>query len=104
MDHSLTILSIAVIGAFDHVSRNSMLRGLMQTDVANRALPFVRQFYGQPLGYFWDDGLGNTEVIPQIEGGEQGDAFMPLFFCLSLHRVLVAANARLHDGESFRIH
>ena len=41
MDESMTILSIDGIGAFDHVSRNSTLRGLME---ANGALPFVRQF------------------------------------------------------------
>ena len=39
-------------------------------------------------------------MIPQIKGREQGDPLMPLLFCLSLHRALVAANARLHDGES----
>ena len=100
MDEKLIILSIDGIGAFDHVSRNSMLRGLMETDVANGALPFVRQFYGQPSAYFWDDEMGDTQVIPQGEGGEQGDPLMPLLFCLSLHRALVAANARLQEGES----
>ena len=68
MDEKLTILSIDGIGAFDHVSRKSMLRGLMETDVANGALPFVRQFYGQPSAYFWDDEMGETQVIPQGEG------------------------------------
>ena len=100
MDAKLTILSVDGIGAFDHVSRNSMLRGLMETDNANSALPFVRQFYGQLSAYFWDDELGNTQVIPQGDGGEQGDPLMPLLFCLSLHKALVAANARLLEGES----
>ena len=61
MDEKLTILSVDGIGAFDHVSRNSMLRGLMETDV--------------PL--------------------------MPLLFCLSLHRALVAANAIAGGRVSF---
>ena len=69
MDEKLTILSIDGIGAFDHVSRNSMLRGLMETDVANRALPFVQQFCGQPSACFWDDEMGDAQVIPQGEGG-----------------------------------
>ena len=99
MDAKLTILSVDGIGAFDHVSRNSMFRGLMETDVANSAFPFVRQFYGQPSACFWDDELGNTQVIPQGEGGEQGDPLMPLLFCLSLHKELVAAKARLREGE-----
>ena len=72
MDEKL-ILPIDGIGAFDHVSRNS-------TDVANGALPFVRKFYGQPSAYFWDDEMGDTQVIPQGEGGEQGDPLMPLLF------------------------
>ena len=46
-DARLTVLSIAGIGAFDVVSRNSTLRALMETDVADRAIPFVRQFHDQ---------------------------------------------------------
>ena len=99
MDAKLTILSVDGIGAFDHVSRNSMLRGLMETDVVNSAFPFVRQFHGQPSACFWDDELGNTQVIPQGEGGEQGDPLMPLLFCFSLHKALVAAKVRLREGE-----
>ena len=45
----------------------------METDDANSALPFVRQFHRQPSTYLWDDELGNTQVIPQGEDGEQGD-------------------------------
>ena len=39
-------------------------------------------------------------MIPQGEDGEQGDPLVPLLFCLSLHKALVAANARLREGES----
>ena len=46
--------------------------------------------------------MGDTQVIPHGEGGEQGDPFMLLLFCLSLH-ALVAANARLQEGVSIRI-
>ena len=43
----------------------------METDVANGAPPpFVRQFYAQPSAYFWDDEMGDTQVIPQGEGRE----------------------------------
>ena len=86
----LTILSTDGIGAFDHVFNVA--------DVANGAFPFVRQFYGKP-SCFWDDEMGDTQVIPQGEG-EQGDPLMPLLFCLGLHRALVAANARLQEGET----
>ena len=46
--------------------------------------------------------MGDTQVIPHGEGGEQGDPFMLLLFCLSLH-ALVAADARLQEGVSIRI-
>ena len=58
---SVTILLVDGIGVFDHVSRNSMLRGLMEIDVANGALPFVRQFHGQPSVCFWDGEMGPGE-------------------------------------------
>ena len=47
-------------------------------------LPFVRMFYGSPSEYLWEDNQGNVHVVPQGEGGEQGDAMMPLLFCLDL--------------------
>ena len=65
-----------------------MLRGMMETDVAN----------GQPSAYFWDDEMGDTQVIPQGEGGHQGDPIMPLLSCLSLHKALVAVReSAFHD-------
>ena len=35
--------------------------------------------------YLWEDELGNTQEIPQGEGGEQGDPLMPMFFSLAEH-------------------
>ena len=46
-----TVVSIDGIGAFDHVSRQSMLGNLMALPRANSALPFVRQVYGEPSTY-----------------------------------------------------
>ena len=52
-----------------------MLRGLMETDVANGTLPSA---------YFWDDEMGDTQVIPQGEGGRasrppHASALLPQF-------------------------
>ena len=47
-DPSATVLSIDGIGAFDLVSRQSMLEGLQRVDSGDSALPFVSQFYGSP--------------------------------------------------------
>ena len=37
-------------------------------------------------------------VVPQVEGGEQGDAMMPLLFCLGQQGALQAVR-QLEDGE-----
>ena len=62
-------------------------------------LPFVRHFYGSPSTYLWEDDSGKTHMIPQGEGGEQGDPLMPLLFSLGMHPALVAAQRRLRPSE-----
>ena len=51
-----TVVSVDGIGAFDLVSRNAMLQGL---------------FYSAPSTHGWEDELGDPQMIPQGEGGEQ---------------------------------
>ena len=48
--------------------------------------------------HLWEDDSGVTHSIPQSEGGEQGDAMMPLF-CLGQHEALQVAHRGLRDGE-----
>ena len=43
--------------------------------------------------------MGNTQEIPQGEGGEQGDPLMPMLFSLVEHPVLEAIQRRLINGE-----
>ena len=45
-----TILSVDGIGAYDHMSRQSMLQALQRVPRARAALPFARLFYGQECG------------------------------------------------------
>ena len=59
-----------------------MLEGFRQLPVGNTALPFVRLFYGRQSRYLWEFEDGEIHHIPQGEGGEQGDALMPLLFSL----------------------
>ena len=94
-----TIVSVDGVGAFDLVSRNAMLRGLMSLPSGGRLLPFVRTFCGQPSVFLWEDETGEVHHIQQGEGGEQGDPLMPLLVCLAQHPALVAANERLDAGE-----
>ena len=48
LDPNATILPIDGVGAFDLVSRNAMMEGLLRMEGGDRILPFVRLFYGDP--------------------------------------------------------
>ena len=75
-----TVMSIDGISAYDLVSRESMLQALADVEGGSQALPFVSMFYGAPSQYLWEDSAGRVHTIKQGEGGEQGDAMMPLLF------------------------
>ena len=83
--------SIDGIGAFDTISRESMMRGLLDVEGGGTALPFVRMFYGSPSEYLWEDDEGTVHSIRQGEGSEQGDALMPLLFAVGQDRALEAS-------------
>ena len=76
LDEDATIVSIDGIGAYDLISRQSMLDGLVAMENGDKLLPFVRSFYGAPSTYLWEDEMGTTHEILQGEGGEQGDPLM----------------------------
>ena len=65
LDPDTTITSIDGVGAYDLISRNAMLEGLLQMDGGNQIVPFVRMFYGSPSTYLWEDEMGATQYIPQ---------------------------------------
>ena len=95
LDPSQTILSVDGIGAYDHVSRASMLQGLRHTPHAQDALPFVRLFYSQPSTYLWVDDSGHVHRITQADGGEQGDPLMPALFSLGAGLCLACLSNRI---------
>ena len=76
-------------GASDLVSRNSMLSGLMGMREDEQLLPLAKLFYGNPSTYLQEDEVGDVHHIHQGQG-EQGDALMPMLFCLGLHGALRA--------------
>ena len=55
MDDNATLLSVDGIGGYVLVSRGAMVSGLLEVEGGASALPFVRQFYGSPSTYLWDD-------------------------------------------------
>ena len=90
-----TVLSIDGIGAYDNISRATMLSKLQTLPAASAMLPFVRLSYGQPSEYAWTDNTGAQRPIIQAEGGEQGDPLMPLLFSLGIHDALAQVHSQL---------
>ena len=62
-------------------------------------LPFVKLFHGAPSQYWWEDELGNVHEVDQGEGGEEGDAMMPLLFSVGQHEALTQVQNRLRPRE-----
>ena len=94
-----TVISIDGLGAFDQISRAAMLDGLLNVAHCGAVLPFVRMFYGAPSSYLWEDNAGTVHTIRQGEGGEQGDALMPLLFAVGQHSALDAVQEELQERE-----
>eukprot|EP00438_Fugacium_kawagutii_P025935 Skav202354 [mRNA] locus=scaffold2638:334244:334885:+ [translate_table: standard] len=95
-----TILSIDGIGAYDAISRHSMLQGLYNTPEANRCLPFARLWYSRRSEYVWHDATGQYHSVVQAEGGQQGDPLMPALFSLGQPQALQAVQAQFLPGET----
>ena len=89
------ILSVDGMSAYDMMSRKAMLQGLSNVEGGRVALPFVSMFYGAPSQYLWEDDSGTAHTIDQGEGGEQGNALMPLLYSLGQHGAL----QKLHSEE-----
>ena len=60
LDPEATVMSVDGVGAFDLISRASMMSALRNVPGCDDALPFVLQFYGQPSNFMWGgrDGQG----------------------------------------------
>ena len=70
VDPEATVLSVDGVGAFDLISRASMLKGGWGIVGGDSVLPFVSQFYSSASTYIWEDDLGVTHEIIQGESGE----------------------------------
>ena len=97
-DPEATVLSIDGISAHDLISRKVMLSGLARVPGGDQVLPFVNRFHSAPSQYWWEDEMGIVHVVDQGEGGEQGDALMPLLFSLGQNDALKAVQASLRPS------
>ena len=73
LDPRATIMSIDGVGAFDLISRQSMLEALMEVESGSQGLPFVRMFYGSHSTYLWEDEAG---VVHTVEQGREANKVM----------------------------
>ena len=84
-----TLVSINGVSAFDSISREAMLRGLLGVAEERRlSRSFASSMEDPHSQYLWEDDSGNVHTIQQGEGGEQGDALMPLLYSLGQHQGL----------------
>ena len=90
-----TVVSVDGIGVFDLVSRNAMLRGVLNIEDGGKVLPFGRMFHAQRSIFFWEKKSWGC-ARHSTGGGEQGDPLMPLLFSLA---ALVATQEQLRPGE-----
>ena len=72
------------------------MQGIHKVHAAAVLFVFI---YGTASTHLWEDDEGTTHKIVQGEGGEQGDAMMPLLFSLVQLPALEAVQAPLIPGE-----
>ena len=92
LDERATVLSIDGIGAFDLISRASMLEGLRSIEGGDSILPFLLQFHGNPSSNLWEDDEGTIHEIDssgrRVRAGR-----------IPQHLAVCAIQSRLHGGE-----
>ena len=71
------------------LARTTSFRGMRDMEDGTELLPFVSSFYGRPSTCLWKTNL-EWSTTSSTEGGEQGDALMPMLFSFGQHRALVA--------------
>ena len=98
-DRRTTVLSIDGMGAYDHISRASMLEALRTHAPLTGLLPFASLFYGQASRYTYYDEAGVGHEVLQGEGREQGGPLMPGLYALGQHAALLDLHSQLHPGK-----
>ena len=102
-DPRTTVLSIDAVGAYDHISRASMLEALRTHEPLTGLLPFAAMYYGQASCYVYYDEEGVGHEVLQGKGGEQGDPLMPGLYALGQHAALLELHAHLHPEEGLHV-
>ena len=62
-----TILSVDGIGAYDLISRDAISQGVRDMVDGDKMIPFIRQFYGSPSTFLWDDDFGEVHHMRNLD-------------------------------------
>ena len=92
-----TILSVDGIGAFDWVSRGTMLQGCV-TSLHQQCRSSVNSVEPRPV-ICGKTTAERSMTLTKEKGGEQGDLLMPMLFSLGQHNALRAIQVWLQEGE-----
>ena len=57
-DANATVVTVDGVGAYDLISKNAMMEGILKMEDGDQILPFVRCFYGSPSTFLWEDEMG----------------------------------------------
>ena len=68
LDPEATVMSVDGVGAFDLISRASMMSGLRNARGCDEVLLFVLQFHGQLSSCIWKDEMGEVHDILEGKG------------------------------------
>ena len=98
LDARATILSVDGVGAFDLISRNSMMEGLLHMEGGDQLLP-CEDVLQQSIQIPEEDEVGTVHPIHLGEGGKQGDPLIPLLFALGQRSSFVTIFNRLQPCE-----
>ena len=98
-----SMLSVDGTGAFDLISRESMMQRLLEVERGGTGLPFVRQFYGSRPTHLWEDEGEpcTTSSKARKRRRRSRDTLMLAFYSLGQYRPLVAVQS--HFGPTERL-
>ena len=99
LDPRNTILSVDGVGAFDLISSNSMMQGLLHMEGGEKLLPFVRMFHSTPSTFLWEDEEGTVHhnTSHRVKAASRVTPLIPMLFASGRHSSLVTTvSDRLH--------
>ena len=100
LDPEATVISMDGIGAYDLISRNAMLEGLLRMEKGDQNPSLREMFLWDSVNIFVGRRDGSHPTHPPRGGrGSKATPLMPMLFALGKHPALAAAQERLRGNE-----